>query len=817
MINPIERLTSLSQNLQNVNISILQKHFDSIQKLLSRKEKYQQLCILCRNKGYLHPEWLLLAGQIKIAMLKESLPVTFSDSTKMLKPILNKDYYDFVIHHSTFLDSLIEDKFDYRYNIFSIETLLKSYLARFKDNGKTTILETPQYMYLRVATFLWFEKEAVTTSSDEPKCYSNIKKIFYDMIQGKYTHASPTLFNAGLTRSQLGSCFIMNIDDNIGSISDSWKYCAIISKNSGGIGINFSDLRHSEIGHYGESSGIVNWIRITDRILTSVDQGGKRKGSGTVYLNIYHIDIEASLDLRKNTGSEELRARDLFYALWIPDEFMRRVEVDGNWTLFCPNKVKGLTKKWGPDFEMAYKAAEIRVQKGKLSNYRIVNARELWKKIVLTQIETGMPFMLYADACNRKSNQSNLGTITTSNLCTEILEYTDSDNIASCNLGSLALNYFVKSYIDKGKVKYKYDFKGLEEATRQLCRNINQVIDRNYYPSKIPQIKNCNLRNRPMGIGVQGLADTFAIMDITWTSNDAKKLNEMIFETIYYAAVSECIVLSKLHGPYETFRGSPASKGLFQFDLWDLEKIDKELENKLEISLESLQKYSKENRRGPTTDRYNWETLRNDMMKYGLRNSLLIALMPTASSAQILGNNECFEPFHSAIGTRTVLSGQFIVPNKHLVRDLQNIGMWTTNVVKNIISNSGSIQKVPLEWVKDKVSCERLKFLKEKYLTVFEISGKILLDMSADRGRYVCQTQSLNCFMKEPSYKKLTAYHFYGWKRGLKTGMYYLKQQAITNPINFSLNSINIPKKLNSKNTSQVCRIDDQGCVSCSS
>ncbi len=619
------------------------------------------------------------------------------------------------------------------------------------------------------------------------------------------------------------NCFTLDIGDSMQEISKSWHDTAIISMNSGGLGLDFSSLRHSEIGQHGHSGGIIPWIKVTDQILVTVNQGGKRKGSGAAYLCDWHIDIEEFLDLRNAAGSDNMRARNIFLALMLSDEFMRRVEGNKQWTLFCPNKARGLDIKWGLEFEMLYRTYEKKVAQGKITLFRKVSARELWKKIILTQIETGMPFILYKDAINRKSNQKNLGTIRLSNLCTEIALFTDKDNIGSCNLGAIALDTCVKFCPKEDNSRFEsrkytsvkrgayFDFGKLERLTRDMVRNINQVIDRNYYPPEVPQIKTANLHNRPIGVGVLALADAFAMLDIIWTSDKACKLNEMIFETMYYAAVSESIELAKIYGSYESFKGSPASKGLFQFDLWDLEQIEMSLTLRDNISSSYLKKYF-ENRRGPATDRYDWNALRCDMKKYGLRNSLLLALMPTASTANILGKNECFEPFTQHVYARTVLSGQFVVINKHLVSDFQKINLWNTKVVRNLWANKGSIAKISEEGLTSK-QIARLQFLKQKYLTVFEISQKVLLDMSLDRGRYLCQSQSFSCWMIDPTFTKLNAFHFHGWKGGAKTGMYYLRQPAKIDPINFSLNSITIPTRHQQNISKKV--VYENKCLAC--
>jgi ribonucleoside-diphosphate reductase alpha chain len=819
---PVSEFKILCENLPELDFSIVEKNCSLISKY-AEQEQYEQLSLLCQNKAFLHPDWLLLSGQIKMKYIKKIVPKKFSESTHILRPILNEEYYKFVMEHKEKLDSMIKEKEDMNFNIFSVETLLKSYLARIKKDNGTTILETPQYMYMRVACFLWFDERKKDTSKEPlytpENSLINIEKMYKDLSNGKYSMASPTMFNAGLFKSQLASCFLYNLSDSMQSISKGWHDAAIISMNSGGLGIDFTSLRHSEIGQHGETSGIIPWIKITNQILLTVDQGSKRKGSGTAYLTCWHIDIEEFLDLRKATGPEDMRARDMFYALSVSDEFMRRVEKDQDWTLFCPNKVPKLETKWGMDFEIAYRGFEKKVSSGKIVHCRVIKARELWKKIILTQIETGMPYILYKDAINRKSNQKNLGTTRLSNLCAEITLFTDKDNIASCNLGSIALNSCINwnTTTTSSSNKPSYNFDELEYLTREMVRNVNQMIDRNYYPQEVPQIKYTNLRNRPIGVGVQGLADVFAILDLPWTSPEARKLNEMIFETMYYGAISESVEMAKEFGAYETFQGSPASEGLFQFDLWDLEKVEKEFENKTKekpfVSSKFIDKHLTK-RRGTITDRYNWEKLRADMVKYGMRNSMLMALMPTASSASILGNNESMEAYTQHIYARTVLSGQFVMINNHLVRDFKEIGLWNTEVVRNIWKNSGSVANIS-EDISDLTTLNRLKFLKEKYLTIFEIPQKVLLDMALDRGRYVCQTQSFNCWMKDPTYTRLNAFHFYGWKGGAKTGMYYLRQTAKTDPTNFSLDSINIPTKKQLKNRNVVC--DEEVCVSCSS
>ena len=1138
----INELIDLTSDLKEIDLSLFEKSIDYLEKL-SQSDQYLYLTNICQDNNIIHPEWGLLAGRIRMHQLKKTVPETFSESTSLMKVILNENYFNFVMNNSEELNSIIVPSRDYDYNIFSTESFIKSYLARIKKDGKSEIVETPQYLYLRVATFIWYPN------------FDRVKRMYESLSTGEYIHASPTLFNSGMFRHALSSCFLLSVSDNMQSIAKSWHDCAIISMNSGGIGIDFSSLRHSEIGNHGFSRGIIPWAKVLNAVLKSVDQcfapetivytkfgpkmiqnvttgdklirsngefhrvlrpihykltnntvmysinttfhnediqvadchpvlsisgtpldilrrmnnqtltsvytevknlnencyigipvpsyekdyshytmedcrmygillgnsfafekkndfilkvkkevdyrenstydfvreylqckgiqfteekfsfnrgeviirwsggptfsftremvseggvkrihpsflhlpskkvlemlygicetsqctnnldctdiyvnskalieglryillrlglrlkvrknnggeymvsmqnhmidnlvegyneevavdrirnncffydgklwtrvisvntvknpkyqfivdlemertkedveetanyltclgqvhnGGRRAGSGTVYLCPWHIDVEEFLDLKKATGAEDMRARDLFYALWVSDEFMRRVYNDQMWTLLCPNKAKGLETKWGVEFEMLYKSYEAKCDEGKITAFRRVKARDLWEKIILSQIETGMPFILYKDAINRKCNQKNLGTIRCSNLCTEITEYTDDKNIASCNLANISLNCCV----NKDKT---YDFSKLERITSDIVHNLNNVIDRNFYPSDIPEIKETNMKTRPLGIGVQGLADTFAMMDIVWESEEAKKLNNDIFETMYYSAINTSMELSKIHGKYELFEGSPASKGFLQFDLWDMEKITKDYEggqtNINSDFMKSIKRYESE--------RYDWRKLRQDVKNHGLRNSLLTSLMPTAGSANITGNTEAFEVPTKLIYARSTLSGQFVIINKHMVKDFQEIDMWKTEVVRAIISDMGSIQQLSEEYCPNE-HIERFRFLKNKYKTAYEVSQRHLLDMSADRGKFICQTQSMNCWMGEPTYKKLNAYHFHGWKIGLKTGMYYLRQSPKTNPINFSLNTINIPRKDRNK---VVC--NDEICLSC--
>lgn len=1160
-----EILSFQTEDLPKIKLELIEKDIISAEALVETGEDIgsvlNQISLSCSDKALIHPQWSLLAGRILIEIIYLEVPKRFSEATAKMKPILDQQYYKFVTEHGEKLDEFIRRTNDFNFDIFAVSTLRKSYLAHLKVDDKSFLMETPQYMYLRVATFLHFPD------------FGRIEETYSSLSNGDIAHATPTLFNSGMRRPQLSSCFLASVEDSMGSITKAWHDQGIISMNSGGIGYDYNKLRHSEIGQHGFSRGIVPWLKITNEILKTVDQcfgpdtivysstgpkkmseitagdklitengkfnkvsavlqynyakgssaklhsfkikhyidsvvvaschpmlafkfkkgesyakledrlndgritpeyidisdlddsyfvalpipnvekdntriteadcrmygimlgdgyvsknrnefkvylndgtksktaefvesyltnrnihfwtsldnncrsygwapdpkifpfartsfyngndekimtpammmlphkkimqivkglmetdgayrtggeiqisqssrflieclrfillrvgiptsgnvqdrrgevshltrgdtittkkitynlripktpeicalldredvstklsyfvydnkiwsrvvenrvlsdeeiecqgiesiidlemegdeesgknymtcigqahnGGKRKGSGAMYLRDWHVDVYEFIELR-DEGPEDMRAKDLFLGLMISDLFMKRVEKDQMWSLFCPNKVKGMSVKWGADFEMTYIAAE---QANLYS--RQVRARDLWSHILKMQIKKGMPYILYMDACNRKSNQKHSGPITCSNLCTEILETTNENEIASCVLASVCLSRCVEYNSQIGR--YYFNFDKLERLTRELVRNLNRVIDRNYYPTDIPEIKFSNMKHRPLGIGVQGLADAFALLDISWiipnteqtrpepedgfvTNPKAKKLNDQIFETIYFAAVKESIELAKVEGgPYPAFAGSPASQGLFQFDLWEEERFEKSLPD-----FYDPQTFEKKRKRLPVSSRKKsrysddqWEALRKEMMTCGMRNSLLTALMPTASSAHILGNAECFEPFAELVYTRTVLSGQFLIVNKHLVRDLEEIGLWNTQTVKTIVSSRGSLGQVQPLVESQK---ERLNFLKLKYATVFEIPQKVASELALDRAENIDQTQSLNCHIARPTKKKLTAYHFYMWKGGAKTGMYYLRQKALADPINFAIDSL---------------------------
>ncbi|KAK4525903.1 hypothetical protein GAYE_SCF17G3812 [Galdieria yellowstonensis] len=686
-----------------------------------------------------HHDYSLLASRIAISNLHKNTLKSFSKTidilyryespkTKAPAPLIAEDVYSIVMQHASILDDAIIYDRDFSYDYFGFKTLERSYLLRV--DGK--VVERPQHMLMRVAVGIHKDDlEAVLET--------------YDYMSRKYfTHASPTLFNAGTPRPQLSSCFLLTMtEDSIEGIYDTLKRCAVISKSAGGIGLAVHDIRATKSyirGTNGTSNGIVPMLRVFNDTARYVDQGGgKRKGAFAIYLEPWHADIFEFLDLRKNHGKEENRARDLFYGLWVPDLFMKRVEKDEKWSLFCPNEAPGLADCWGEAFEQLYEKYE------KENRARqVLDARKLWFAILEAQIETGNPYMLYKDHCNRKSNQQNLGTIRCSNLCTEIVQYTSPEEVAVCNLASIALNRFVQ--FDSQDNAY-FDFEQLERVTKIVARNLNKIIDINYYP--VPQAKTSNLRHRPIGIGIQGLADTFILMRFPFESDEARRLNQQIAETMYYAALSTSLELAQRDGPYSTFQGSPLSKGLFQFDLWQV----------------------------TPSDRYDWKALGQAIQSCGVRNSLLIAPMPTASTSQILGNNECFEPYTSNIYTRRVLAGEFTVVNQHLVRDLQRLGLWNNDMKNKIIAHNGSVLHIP----------EIPRQVRELYKTVWECSQKRLLDMAADRGAFIDQSQSLNVYIASPNIGKLSSMHFHGWKIGLKTGMYYLRTRPAAEAIKFTV------------------------------
>ncbi|TFG74089.1 MAG: ribonucleoside-diphosphate reductase subunit alpha [Flavobacteriales bacterium] len=686
-----------------------------------------------------HPDFANLAARISVSNLHKNTKKSFSETMKDLyeyvnprtgkkAPLLSDEVYAVIAENADQLDSTIIYNRDFGYDYFGFKTLERSYLLKLNGN----IAERPQHMLMRVAVGIHLDDmESVVET--------------YELMSKKYfTHATPTLFNSGTPKPQMSSCFLLAMkDDSIDGIYDTLKQTAKISQSAGGIGLSIHNIRATGsyiAGTNGTSNGIVPMLQVFNDTARYVDQGGgKRKGSFAIYVEPWHADIYDFLDLKKNHGKEEMRARDLFYAMWIPDLFMKRVENNEDWTLMCPNECPGLFTNHSEAFEELYLGYE---EKGK--GRKTVKARELWEKILESQIETGTPYMLYKDAANRKSNQKNLGTIRSSNLCTEILEYTSPDEVAVCNLASIALPMFLKNG--------EFDHKELFRVTKRVTKNLNRVIDRNYYPVK--EAENSNMRHRPIGLGVQGLADTFIMLRLPFTCDEAKKLNQEIFETLYFAAVTASMEAAKEEGVYSSYEGSPISQGLFQHNLWNIK--DEEL-----------------------SGRWDWGKLRKEVKKHGVRNSLLVAPMPTASTSQILGNNECFEPYTSNIYTRRVLSGEFIVVNKHLLEDLVGLGLWNENLKQELMRANGSIQHI------DVIPTE----IKELYKTVWELSMKDIIDMSRQRGYFIDQSQSLNLFMENANYSKLTSMHFYAWKSGLKTGMYYLRTKAAVDAIKFTLDN----------------------------
>jgi ribonucleoside-diphosphate reductase alpha chain len=686
-----------------------------------------------------HPDYAQLAARIAVSNLHKNTKKSFSETmsdmynyvnprTNTAAPLLSDEVYEAIMANAEVLDSTIIYNRDFNYDYFGFKTLERSYLL--KINGQ--IVERPQHMLMRVSVGIHLNdiRSAIET-------YELMSKKFF-------THATPTLFNAGTPKPQMSSCFLLTMkDDSIDGIYDTLKQTAKISQSAGGIGLAIHNVRATGSyisGTNGTSNGIVPMLRVYDMTARYVDQGGgKRKGSFAIYIEPWHADIFDFLDLRKNHGKEEMRTRDLFLGMWIPDLFMKRVQEDASWTLMCPNECPGLSDSHSEEFEALYLGYEA-AGKGR----KTIKAREIWEKILESQVETGLPYMLYKDAANRKSNQKNLGTIRSSNLCTEIIEFTSPDEVAVCNLASISLPMFVENG--------KFDHQKLYDVTKRVTLNLNKVIDRNYYP--VIEAQNSNMRHRPVGLGVQGLADAFILMRMPFTSDEAKQLNQEIFETLYFAAVTASMELAKVEGPYSTYEGSPISQGEFQFNLWGLNDSD-------------------------LSGRWDWASLRKEVMEHGVRNSLLVAPMPTASTSQILGNNEAFEPYTSNIYTRRTLSGEFIVVNKHLLEDLVELGLWNENLKQEIMRNNGSVQNIDV--IPDNI--------KEMYKTVWEMSMRDILDMSRQRGYFIDQSQSLNLFMENANVAKLTSMHFYAWQSGLKTGMYYLRTKSAVDAIKFTLNN----------------------------
>jgi len=729
-------------------IEVAKKVIDGLYDGVTTTELDNLAAEVCASLTVKHPEYAVLAARIAISNLHKTTSQSFSNTMKRMYTYINPitkenaaliapDVYGIVKKHAAKLDEVIDYSRDFDYDFFGFKTLERSYLIKL--DGK--VVERPQHMLMRVS--IGIHKENIEAAIE----------TYHLLSQKWFTHATPTLFNAGTPKPQLSSCFLLTMkDDSIDGIYDTLKQCAKISQSAGGIGLSIHNVRAKGSyirGTNGVSNGIVPMLRNFDMTARYVDQGGgKRKGSFAIYLEPWHADIKDFLELKKNHGKEELRARDLFYAMWISDLFMKRVEANEEWSLFCPHEAPGLADCHGEEFERLYEKYE---KEGRARE--TIKAQELWFEILESQIETGTPYILYKDAANNKSNQKNLGTIKSSNLCTEIMEYTSPDEVAVCNLASIALPKFVAT--GKNGKKY-FDHQRLYEVTKVITKNLNKVIDVNYYP--VPEARKSNFRHRPVGLGIQGLADAFILLRMPFDSAEAKGLNEDIFETIYFASMETSMELAKINGTYETYEGSPVSKGQFQFDMWGVT---------------------------PKSGRWSWTDLKEKVNKYGVRNSLLVAPMPTASTSQILGNNECFEPYTSNIYTRRTLSGEFVVVNKHLMKDLIRLDLWNDGMKNRLIAANGSVQNIP----------EIPQNLKDLYKTVWEISQKTIIDLAADRGAYVCQSQSMNLFLQDPNFGKLTSMHFYAWKKGLKTGMYYLRSKAATSAIQFTVDKSQLGEK----------------------
>ena len=737
-------------NIQINYSSLVIKIIDQLYDKISTTKIDELTAEQCASFSTQHPDYNILAGRIVISNHQKNTDSSFSYIMESLynfidvkgnhSPLISKESWDIVLANRQLLDEMIVHDRDYLIDYFGFKTLERSYLYKLNNQ----IVERPQHMWLRVAL-------CVHGNNME------LVKETYDLMSLKYfTHATPTLFNACSPKPQLSSCYLIKMeDDSVEGIYDTLKDCALISKYSGGIGLHIHNIRSlgSHInGTNGRTNGLVPMLKVFNGTAKFINQGGKRNGSFAIYLEPWHPDIQDFLDLKKNHGDEEMRARDLFYAMWIPDLFMERVKTNSKWSFFCPRECPGLCDAYGKDFNELYNKYE---NSGKAK--KIINARDLWIQILDSQMETGTPYLLYKDACNEKSNQKNVGTIKSSNLCSEIIEYSDENETAVCNLASIALPSFVN------KETKQFDYDKLHSVTHVVTNNLNNIIDVNFYPTEKTKVS--NLRHRPIGIGVQGLADTFILMDIPFHSEEAKEVNKLIFETIYHASLEKSNELAISQGPYSTFNGSPASKGILQYDMWNV----------------------------TPTNRYNWNNLKESIMKTGLRNSLLVALMPTASTSQILGFNECFEPLTSNIYSRRTLAGEFIVTNQYLMRELISLGLWSEQIKNNIIENKGSIQQIDII----------PEHIRNKYKIVWEIPMKHIIDMSADRGAYICQSQSLNLWVEDPNYNALTSMHFYSWKKGLKTGIYYLRRKAKHQAQQFTIE----PKKNDSGKQEEICEM----------
>jgi ribonucleoside-diphosphate reductase alpha subunit len=730
----LNRIKKLGQEVGiQINYSLLvMKVIDQLYDKIETSKIDELTAEQCASLSTQHPDFATLASRIVISNHQKNTEISFSNVMSQLyefkdvhgnnTPLISEDFWCYVKNNGYLLDELIVNDRDYLIDYFGFKTLERSYL--FKVNGFA--VERIQHMWLRVAIGIHCSK------CNYSETLLLIKETYDLMSQKYFTHATPTLFNAGTPRPQLSSCYLIAMeDDSLEGIYNTLKDCAIISKWAGGIGLHIHNVRakgtHIQ-GTNGSSNGIVPMLRVFNNTARYVDQGGgKRNGSFAIYLEPWHPDIEDFLEMKKNHGDEELKGRDLFYALWVCDLFMEKVKDNAKWHLFCPHECPGLSDVYGEQFKELYEKYE---NSGK--SRKIINARDLWFKILDAQMETGTPYLLYKDAANVKSNQQNLGTIKSSNLCCEIMQYSDTNETSVCNLASIALPSFVEPNTKE------FNYEKLHSVTKVVTNNLNKVIDINFYPTE--KTKFSNLLHRPIGIGVQGLADTFILMDVAFHSDEAKEINKLIFETIYHGALEKSNELAVVEGVYESFNGSPASKGILQYDMWNVEP----------------------------SDRYDWAKIKNNIMCSGLRNSLLVAPMPTASTSQILGFNECFEPFTSNIYSRRTLAGEFVVVNKYLMKELIELNLWNDDIKNNIVANKGSVQQI--KHLPDHI--------RNKYKIVWEIPMKHVIDMSADRGAFICQSQSLNLWVEDPTYSTLTSMHFYGWKKGLKTGIYYLRRKA---------------------------------------
>lgn len=754
----LQRVKTLSDGLKVEPVAVSQKVVAGLVDGISSTKIDELLAETAASLTTEHPDYARLAARISVSALHKVTSGSFYQTMKSLykEGVLSDEFIELLRGNGQKIDSMIDYDKDLNFDYFGFKTLEKGYLQRI--NGK--VVERPQHLFMRVA---------VGVAGLGGGTLADIKELYDMMSNGFYTHATPTLFNAGTKRPQLSSCFLVAMkDDSIEGIYDTLKECALISKNAGGIGLHIHNVRASGSaikGINGQSDGIIPMLKNFNETARYVNQGGRRKGSFAIYLEPWHADIEGYLDLKKNTGKDELRARDLYLALWVPDLFMKRVKEDGDWTLMCPNECPNLSDVWGAEFEKLYTKYE-KENKGR----KTIKARDLMGKIIEAQIETGVPYILFKDAANSKSNQQNLGTIKSSNLCTEIIEYSAPDETAVCNLASLCLPKFVKNG--------KFDHKALGEVVRVATRNLNRVIDINYYPT--PATRKSNMRHRPIGLGVQGLADVFFMMGIPFDSDEALKINKEIAETIYFHAVAESVEQAKKNGSYETFKGSPSSEGKLQYSLWGI----------------------------TPTMKYDWEGLQKSVKEHGMRNSLLVAPMPTASTASIFGNVECFEAITSNLYKRMVLAGEFVLVNKYLVIELEKLGKWNKEMRDRIIAEGGSISNIT----------EIPENLRNIYKTVWEIKNRTIIDMAADRGPFICQSQSMNLWFAKPTFGAINSALFYSWERGLKTGSYYIRTKPAVEAVKVTTKA---PEQKQPEYTNQealACSLDDpENCVACSS